>query len=101
VANNKCDRPPLQDLPQHQSLFEEHAIANRRLAVAERHVEESRQQISRQKSEVAALQSGGRKNSLTARMARELLRSMENELSAHLAERGRLRQKLRSSARLA
>ena len=62
--------------------------------MAERHVEESRARIVRQRLQITELESSGRASSLTAQMARGLLKVMQKELTTHLAERDRLRHQL-------
>ena len=62
--------------------------------MAERHVEESRARIVRQRLQITELESSGRASSLTAQMARGLLRVMQKELTTQLAERDRLRHQL-------
>jgi hypothetical protein len=79
---------------QRPSLFDEHALVKRHLAVTERHVDESRARIVRQRLQITELDSSGRASSLTAQMARELLTIMQKELAAHLAERDRLHHQL-------
>ena len=76
------------------SLFDKGALAKRHLAVAERHVAESRARIVRQRLQITELESSGRASSLTAQMARGLLKVMQKELTTHLAERDRLRHQL-------
>jgi hypothetical protein len=73
------------------------AVIEQRLKFAERHVAESLKYVSRHERIVAKLESDGRQDSLTARAARALLESFENELAAHLADRDRLRKHLRSA----
>jgi hypothetical protein len=83
-----------QQPPQRPSLFDGRALARRHLAVAERYVEESRARIVRQRLQITELESSGRASSLTAQMARGLLKVMQKELTTHLAERDRLRHQL-------
>jgi hypothetical protein len=64
------------------------------LAVAERHVEESRARIVRQRLQISELESSGRASSLTAQMARGLQKVMQKGLATRLAERDRLRRQL-------
>ncbi len=66
------------------------ATIESRLVVAERHIVESRDQISRQKLIVGDLENS-RRNSMTAIVARKLLESLHNELKQHTADRDRLR----------
>jgi hypothetical protein len=98
VANNETQSTgPVrfrQQLPQRPSLFDKRALAKRHLAVAERHVEEGRAGIVRQRLQITELESSGRASSLTAQMARGLLKVMQKELTTHLAERDRLRHQL-------
>jgi len=75
-------------------LFDKRGLAKRHLAVAERHVEESRARIVRQRLQITELESSGRASSLTAQMARGLLKVVQKELTTHLAERDRLRRQL-------
>jgi hypothetical protein len=75
-------------------LFDKGALAKRHLAVAERQVEESRERIARQRLQITELESSGRASSLTAQMARGLLKVMQKELTTQLAERDRLRHQL-------
>jgi hypothetical protein len=62
-----------------------------RLALAERHVAESRERISRQRIRIANLERSEHAHSLTANMARDLLQSLKDELAMHIADRERLR----------
>ncbi len=62
-----------------------------RLALAERQVTETRERIAVQRIKIAELEGRERARSLTARMARDLLQSLKDELAMHLAERERLR----------
>jgi hypothetical protein len=62
-----------------------------RLALAERHVAESRERVSQQRIKIANLESSQHPHSLTAKMAWDLLRSLKDELAMHLADRDRLR----------
>ena len=62
-----------------------------RLAVAERHVMETRASIAFQRIKIESLKGRERARSLTANMARDLLQSLKDELAMHLAERERLR----------
>lgn len=62
--------------------------------MAERHLEESRVRIVRQRLQITELEISGRTSSLTAQMARGLLKVMQKELTTHLAERDRLRHQL-------
>ena len=66
------------------------ATIESRLVVAERHIVESRDQISRQKLIVGDLENS-RRNSMTAIVSRRLLESLHNELKQHTADRDRLR----------
>ena len=66
------------------------ATIESRLVVAERHIVESRDQISRQKLIVGDLENS-RRNSMTAIVARKLLESLQKELKQHTADRDRLR----------
>ena len=74
------------------------AVMEQRLKFAERHVAESQQRVSRHEGIVAKLESDGRKDLLTARAARGLLKSLRAELAAHLADRDRLRRQLNSAS---
>jgi hypothetical protein len=98
VASNETQSTGLvrfKQQPAHRSsLFDGRALAGRHLAVAERHVEESRVRIVRQRLQITELESSGRASSLTAQMARGLLKVMQKELTTHLAERDRLRHQL-------
>jgi hypothetical protein len=66
------------------------ALIESRLAVTERHIAESRNQISRQKLIVGDFEDT-RRNSLTAMVARKILESLQKELEQHTADRDRLR----------
>ena len=66
------------------------ATIESRLAVAERHVAESSDQIARQKLLVGDFENT-RRNSMTAMVARKLLESLQKELEQHTADRDRLR----------
>ena len=74
------------------------AVIEQRLKFAERHVAESQTRVSRHEGIVAKLESSGRKDSLTARAARGLLESLQEELAGHIADRERLRQQLDSAS---
>ncbi len=74
------------------------AVIEQRLKFAERHVAESQKHVSRHEGIVAKLESEGRKDSLTARAARGMLESLQDELAAHVADRDRLRQQLNSAS---
>ncbi len=74
------------------------AVIEQRLKFAERHVAESQKRVSRHQGVVAKLESDGRQDSLTARAARGLLESLQDELAAHAADRDRLRQQLNSAS---
>jgi hypothetical protein len=74
------------------------AVIEQRLQLAEQRVAESQKRVSRHEGIVAKLEIDGRQNSLTAGAARSLLQSFQNELSAHLADRDRLRQQLHSTS---
>jgi hypothetical protein len=96
VASNETQSTGLvrfKQQPAHWSS-DGRALARRHLAVAERHVEESRVRIVRQRLQITELESSGRESSLTAQMARGLLKVMQKELTTHLAERDRLRRQL-------
>ena len=56
------------------------AVIEQRLKFAERHVAESQKHVSRHEEIVARLERDGRKDSLTARAARGLLESLQDEL---------------------
>jgi hypothetical protein len=62
-----------------------------RLALAERHVTETRASIALQRIKIASLEERERAHSLTASMARDMLQSLKDELAIHLADRERLR----------
>jgi len=73
-------------------------IEQRRLKFVERHVAESQKHVSRHEEIVARLERDGRKDSLTARAARGLLESLQDELAAHVADRDRLHRQLSSAS---
>jgi hemerythrin len=74
------------------------AVIEQRLKFAERHVAESQKHVSRHEEIVARLERDGRKDSLTARAARGLLESLQDELVAHVADRDRLHRRLSSAS---
>ena len=73
-------------------------VFEKRLQIAERQVVESQKRVRLHQGIVAKLESDGRKDSLTARAARGLLQSFEDELAGHVADRDRLRQQLNSAS---
>jgi hemerythrin len=74
------------------------AVIEQRLKFVERHVAESQKHVSRHEEIVARLERDGRKDSLTARAARGLLESLQDELAAHVADRDRLHRQLSSAS---
>ena|ERR1700683_2320483 len=68
------------------------ALIESHLALAERHVADSRERLLPQQKIIAQLESSGRSRSLTATMARDLLQLFRAELAMHIADRNRLRQ---------
>jgi hypothetical protein len=60
------------------------------LDLAERHVLDGQEHIARQREIVAQLERRHR-DSTTLKIARELLKEMENAQRLHMADRGRLR----------
>ncbi len=73
-------------------------VIEQRLKFAERHVAESQKYVSRHEGIVAKLESDGRRGSLTARAARGLLESLQDELTARVVERDRLRKQLNTAS---
>jgi hypothetical protein len=69
------------------------AMLRRHLELVERHVLEGEQHVARQGKNVARLEHGPRE-SITLRIARELLQEMERAHRLHVAERDRLREEL-------
>jgi hypothetical protein len=61
------------------------------LAIAERHVIEGQDHIDRQREIVAQLGRAGRGNSWTAKLARDLLHTLEVTQRAHVAHYNQLR----------
>ena len=72
-----------------------HAMRERHLAMAERHIVGAEQYVTRQHDIVCRLQAAGQGGSETARIARELLQSMEADLKRQVADRKRLLVELR------
>lgn len=64
------------------------------LAQAERHIREGEHLILRQRQLVDELERHGHGQSQTANMARDILQSFEMTQSAHIVDRGRLKQAL-------
>jgi hypothetical protein len=71
--------------------FMNRALIESHVALAERHVADSRERILLQKRILANLERSGHAHSLTANMARDLLKSLQAELAMHIADRDRLR----------
>jgi hypothetical protein len=69
------------------------------LAIAERHVAESREQVSRQKLTIAKLEIAGHRSTVSAEAARKLLQSLQIELEQYIADRNRLRRWLEKTPR--
>ena len=71
--------------------MENREIFERQLALTERRIGELKQQVARQRSVIASLESAGRGSSETAEIARDVLRTMELNVRRELADRTRLR----------
>ena len=71
--------------------MENREIFERQLALTERRIGELKQQVARQRSVIASLESAGRGGSETAEIARDVLRTMELNVRRELADRTRLR----------
>ncbi len=72
------------------------ALLNR-LAATERHIAVGEQHLLRQREIVGELERHGRGNSVTAKLARELLQTYETAQAAHVAGRERLMEALQAS----
>jgi hypothetical protein len=71
------------------------AALQRHLTNAERHIAQERASVLRQQEIIGRLESAGGGRSETASIARVFLHQMERRLKIHLADRDRLRNKLR------
>jgi hypothetical protein len=69
------------------------AMLSRHLKLVERHVLEGERRIARQREIVARLEHGPRE-SITLRIARDLLQEMERAQTLHVADRERLHEQL-------
>jgi hypothetical protein len=76
-----------------RSMIESH------LALAERHVAESRDQVAHQKLIIAKLESVGHRSSVSVEAARKLLQSLQRELEQYIADRNRLRRWIEKTPR--